>query len=239
MNIHDGVLFKIGVHADQEYPKECCGLIVIIKGKQKYIPCRNIAPSGRDFAIHPEDYADAEDLGMIAMVVHSHPNSAPKPSPADLIGCEKSGLPWLIMNGPTGKTYQFEPSGYKQELYGREFNHGIVDCYTFVKDYYENKLNIILPDFDRPNNWWLNGDNLYLDNIEEAGFYQVNEIEKHDMIYMTVASPVPNHAAIYIGDGLIGHHQEKRLSSRDVYGGWYQKITTHIMRHKEVSPSKQ
>ena len=48
---------------------------------------------------------------------------------------------------------------------------------------------------------------------------------------MQVASPVPNHAAVYLGDGLILHHLQGRLSSRDVYGGYWQKITTHILRY--------
>ena len=35
-----------------------------------------------------------------------------------------------------------------------------------------------------------------------------------------------------LGDGLILHHLQGRLSSRDVYGGYWQKITTHILRHR-------
>jgi hypothetical protein len=49
---------------------------------------------------------------------------------------------------------------------------------------------------------------------------------------MQVASPVPNHAAIYLDDGPILHHLQGRLSSRDVYGGYWQKITTHTLRHQ-------
>ena len=56
--------------------------------------------------------------------------------------------------------------------------------------------------------------------------------KKNDVIFMTVGSQVPNHGAVYLGDGKIGHHQVGRLSSIDVYGGWYEKITTHIARHK-------
>jgi hypothetical protein len=50
-----------------------------------------------------------------------------------------------------------------------------------------------------------------------------------DCFLMQVASPVPNHAAVYLGDGLILHHLQGRLSSRDVYGGYWQKVTTHIL----------
>jgi proteasome lid subunit RPN8/RPN11 len=223
---------EISSHAEQAFPSESCGVIVIVKGRKKYIPCRNIANQG-DFAIHPEDYAGAEDLGKIVMIVHSHPNVSPKPSAADLIGCERSGMPWLIINWPTAKTYEFKPTGYKTPLIGRVFQHGILDCYTFIQDYYDQNLNITLPDFYRPDNWWLSGANLYLDNFESAGFTQVDDLQEHDVILMTVASKVPNHGAIYAGDGKIEHHLVNRLSSRDILGGWYSKISTHYLRHKE------
>jgi len=225
------VMQAISDHAKRDYPRESCGVIIIVKGRKKYIPCRNIAPNGNDFAIHPEDYALAEDAGKVAMIVHSHPNTAPKPSPADLIGCERSNLPWLIINWPTGLTYEFEPTGYKAPLLGRVFQHGVLDCYTFIRDYYDQNLNITLPDFVRGDNWWLGEDDLYLDNFAKAGFSRVDELQEHDVILMTVASSKPNHGAVYVGDSRIEHHQVNRLSSRDVFGGWYQKITTDYLRH--------
>mgnify|MGYP003704446663 CR=1 FL=1 len=80
------------------------------------------------------------------------------------------------------------------------------------------------------------GQNLYLDNFGSAGFEALGSVQSEDMevgdvLLMQVASPVPNHAAIYLGDGLILHHLQGRLSSRDVYGGYWQKITTHTLRH--------
>jgi cell wall-associated NlpC family hydrolase len=49
---------------------------------------------------------------------------------------------------------------------------------------------------------------------------------------MHIVSPVPNHVAIYIGDNKILHHVQGRLSSRDVYGSYYQKVTAKILRHE-------
>ena len=218
-------------HAKQCYPLESCGLIVIVKGRKRYKPCRNIA-TGMQFAIHPEDYADAEDSGIIDTVVHSHPNLSPLPSPADLIGCEQSGLKWLIVSCPNGNTHEFKPTGYLLPLFGRSFEHGTIDCYTFIRDYYKQELSIEIPDYQRQHEWWLKSENLYLDNFKAAGFRQIDELQQHDVILMTVGGQVPNHGAIYLGDNKIGHHQVGRLSSKDVYGGWYAKITTHIVRHK-------
>ena len=100
-------------HAKACYPAECCGLVVIVKGRRSYKPCRNIA-TGLQFAIHPEDYADAEDSGVIDQVVHSHPDLSPLPSKADLTGCQQSGLEWLIVSYPSGETHEFKPNSEAQ-----------------------------------------------------------------------------------------------------------------------------
>ena len=226
------ILSEIADHASRDYPRESCGLVIIVRGKHKYIPCRNTAASNQHFIIHPEDQQNAEDQGEIAMVVHSHPNIPPVPSQADLVWCERTGLPWLIINWPTGQTYQFEPTGFVLPLTGRVYVHGAIDCYQLIADYYQRELSIELPDPDRSGQWWLNGKNLYLDNYKDAGFHLVDSPKRHDVILMRVASPVPNHGAVCLGDGTILHHQMNRLSSKDVYGGWFRKCTTHILRHE-------
>ncbi|MDP1019744.1 NlpC/P60 family protein, partial [Klebsiella pneumoniae] len=45
---------------------------------------------------------------------------------------------------------------------------------------------------------------------------------------------MPDHCAVYIGDGMIMHHQIDRLSCRAYYGGMYQKHTTHHLRHRDL-----
>lgn len=225
-------LEAIKQHALECYPRESCGLVVVVKGREQYVPCKNIATANNEFMIDPADYAAAEDRGAIIKIVHSHPDASPHPSEADNVGCEKSGLTWLIISVPTMQTHEFKPSGYQPPLLGRVFHHGVQDCYTFIRDYYKQILNVGIPDFDRADNWWQAGDDLYLQGFPKAGFTEVNEIQQHDVLLMQIASPVPNHAAIYVGDGKIQHHQTGRLSSCDVYGGWYRKITTHILRHQ-------
>ena len=224
----------ICAHAEQEYPRESCGLVVIRKGRQRYVPIKNIADHNEHFVMSAEDQVMAEDMGEVVAVVHSHPNLPPIPSQADLVGCERSGLPWLIVNWPTGVMYEFKPTGYKPPLYGRQFAHGVLDCYTWIQAYYGETLAIVLPDFVHQDEWWLKGQNLYLEGFESAGFVQVDTPQQHDGLLMRMGSPVPNHGAVFLGDGCIGHHHMGRLSSRDVYGGWYEKITTHILRHKSL-----
>jgi cell wall-associated NlpC family hydrolase len=51
---------------------------------------------------------------------------------------------------------------------------------------------------------------------------------------MQVASPVPNHAGVIDADGHLIHHCHGRLSSRDVYGGYWRHVTTHVLRHRSL-----
>lgn len=234
--MNEATLISIKNHASVEYPRESCGVISVVSGKERYTPCRNIAESNEQFVIHPEDYAKADDAGEILSIVHSHCNIPPAPSQADLVGCERSGLPWVIVSHPTGQVYTFEPSGYEAPLVGRQFSHGILDCYTLCRDYYKRTLDIDLIDFQRDYEWWLKGQNLYMDYFQAAGFVQIDlgDLREHDSVIMQVRSPVPNHAAVYIGDDRIIQHVMGRLSSRDVYGGWYRKCTILAVRHRSL-----
>src|SRR3546814_4028951 len=79
-------------HAVQEYPRECCGLVVLVAGHEQYVPCANVALGGRHFVMAPEDYARAEDAGEVVALVHSHPDAPAQPSAADRVACEATGL---------------------------------------------------------------------------------------------------------------------------------------------------
>jgi proteasome lid subunit RPN8/RPN11 len=227
-------LTAIHAHAKAEFPRECCGLITINKGREQYRPCENLADDpDHHFILSPKDYAGAEEVGDIIAVVHSHPNRAPIPTHADLVCCELTGLPWVIVNWPVGTVYEFTPTGYEAPYVGRDFHHGVVDCFSIIKDWYMRELGILLPDFPRDDGWWLKGGNLYLENFAKAGFVKMGEVplEVHDVILMQMASPVPNHGAIYVGDGRILHHPHGRLSGHDIYGGFWRKCTWTILRH--------
>lgn len=235
--MQDSTTQAIRDHAAREYPRECCGVVIVRKGREKYVPCRNMASTGEGedyFILNGADYAAAEEEGSIIAIVHSHPNTSPQPSQADLVGCEASGLPWVIVNWPTGQIVQFQPSGYKAPLTGRVFSHGILDCYSLIQDYYKEVLHIQLPDAERQYLWWETGQNLYMDNFERAGFRKVEDLQLHDVILIQLASTKANHGAVYIGNDYILHHPQHRLSSRDVYGGYWRKNTVCFIRHKDV-----
>jgi len=220
-------------HALTEYPRESCGLVVSVRGKPSYVPCRNQSEEPDHFILHPEDYAAAEDLGDIVAVVHSHPDAGPEPSLHDIASHAASRMTWWIVGLKDGlATWHEMPAAGELPLEGRVFVHGVIDCYTLVRDYYRQVLGIILPDFHRKDDWWHNGENLYVDNFERAGFVPVATPEPGDLIVMAIGSPTPCHGAIWLEGDVLLHHLYGRLSCKEVYGRAYRECTTHIMRYE-------
>lgn len=231
---------EIEWYAAKAYPEEACGLIVQVTNEMDpvvYWPCANLARNrAEQFHLDPVDWAQAEDKGIILAVVHSHPDASANPSQADRARCARSGLPWVIIGLPDKIIRVVNPRGYEADLVGREFCHGVQDCYTLIQDYYQRTLGIELPDFDREDAWWerCEDEGLYLKHYADAGFVDVGGPPcLHDVLLMKVASRKVNHAAVYLGGGVILHHLYGQLSERTVYEGDYQRRTQVILRHRQ------
>ena len=212
-------------HAKQCGEAECCGFVI---DNKTYLPCNNISPTPTEtFEIATEDWIKAEESGVITAVVHSHPNGLPILSEADQFYQQQTGLDWwLVCNN---KIHKFR---YIKPLLGREFNHGETDCLTLFRDAYM-LTGIDLPDYERQDDWWHNGQNLYLDLLPKNKFERVEDVQEGDIILVCLGSTVPNHAAIYIGNQFILHHCPNRLSKRDLYDGFWLKYTHSVWRHKQ------
>jgi proteasome lid subunit RPN8/RPN11 len=234
--ISDETREQILAHAQNEQPNECCGLVIIEGGREKYVPCANVSPEPRTtFTIDANDYNLADDRGEIIAIIHSHISIPPTPTDADRSSCEATGLPWLIVNPATGEWGGCEPCGFQAPLVGRQHVWGVMDCWTVVRDWYDRERGITLMNVPRQKNFWHRGENPLGNNWKSAGFRALDEgeeLEIGDVLLMqTGDSDVPNHVALYLGEDEILHHMENRLSSRDVYGGWYRKHTVMVVRY--------
>ncbi|WP_110641780.1 NlpC/P60 family protein [Salinicola sp. CPA57] len=192
------------------------------------------------FHVSKNDMIKATKEGLLA-VIHSHPDYPACPSESDMRTQLALDVPFAIVatdgKDATALTW-WGDNIEKAPLIGRGFIHGVQDCYSLIRDYYELELNVNLPEYPRSWEWWKLGQDLYSKNHESAGFIRVYEPQRGDMIYMQIRSGVPNHGAVYLGNNLILHHvtasnpvDQTRISKREPIARWLPYIT-HYYRHK-------
>jgi proteasome lid subunit RPN8/RPN11 len=211
-------------HALREFPKESCGLIT----PYGYIACKNIAEKPEDhFEISWDEIAPHS--GRILAYVHSHKWDSKGPGKSDMEGQIATNLPWgiILCSGETTKgPFYWGDMLECPPMLNREFRHGPSgtdgrgDCYALIKDWYKVNRNIILPEFPRDDHWWEEvkdkNDNLYMNGFKKAGFERITtELQEGDVILMQDRKfQVINHAGIYLGNNIVLHHREGKLSGR-------------------------
>jgi cell wall-associated NlpC family hydrolase len=205
-------------HALSQYPKESCG---IVKGK-KYIPIDNIS-------LEPEKHFEMKDYPRkgLKAIIHSHPNGTASPSELDMKCQLDTAVPWGIIalpdNQHANEIEWFGDQVKPDPLLGREFLHGIRDCYALVRDYYWLEKKTRLKEFPRDDHWWHTEQKLLNpENFIAAGFKEIesSQLQKGDVILCAILTRVVNHCGIYLGDGLVMHHLYDRLSRRQPLLPW-------------------
>lgn len=228
-----------------KYPNEACGF-VINDGSFKFIPVENISSDPiNSFLVSDEELAKIliTYKNQIEIFIHSHPvlqGEKPQYSPSKhdmesqiifgipfgIIVCDKYGCSDLISWGDT--------LPIKNPI-GRKFLHGVNDCYSLIRDVYrlgkegcaEFDIDwpfepILLPEVPRDDDWWGQGENLYVDYFEKFGFKEINisEVKAGDIFMIKLKSDKINHAGLMIGGDQLLHHLPDRLSRREISCLW-------------------
>lgn len=235
----------IKLDAIKRFPIESCGLVLARDdGSVFYKPVDNMSSD-------PENSFQIDDQLILALspsiraIVHSHPNGPNCPSQTDMEQQIAFALPFGIVS--TDGVGCLEPFFWgdqvpKMDLIGRPFQHGVTDCYALCRDFYAT-LGIKLNEHPREWEWWLNGGSLYEDFLAKEGFRRIDESEvrENDGFLAQIRSPTPNHAGVYVGDGLILHHlssrdpwDPSRISRREPVGGWSKFICGFWVRHESL-----
>lgn len=205
-------------HAEEVFPQESVGIVV----DGKYIRVDNTHEDPENhFKIHPDVLIKYE--GQIQAVIHSHNIDVhpAHPSKKD----QETQMDWnipfgiqLVNKSGAGNIIWFGDVLPMTELEGRPYIFGVYDCFTIWRDYYKLELGIDLPNVAREEDFWQKGDNLYIDNAERFGFYQVddNDLQVNDIVLIRIRSRViPNHGIIYLGGEVGLHHMPYKTSSKD------------------------
>ncbi len=119
VEIASSVLGEMFAHARDALPNECCGLLVGTEARiERAERARNLKASPTRYEIDPADHfrsirgARAEGLSVIG-AYHSHPRTAPEPSPTDLIEASDSALLCVIVSPATGEALGEQVGGFR------------------------------------------------------------------------------------------------------------------------------
>lgn len=218
-------------HAAASPHAEVCGLL--LECGRVWL-AQNVAanPAG-EFEISAEDWAAAQQLGRIAGIWHSHPQGGAAPSMIDRAMCERTALPWHIVSAPDGDYQLLQPCGWLAPYEGRPYCYGIFDCWELARDWQARERGHLLPRLDdAPDGWWLEKD-LVPALCQQAGLVPVaGDLQPGDIILMRCdhRSIGSDHAAVFIGDGRMLHQVRDQASRVCLYGGYWQRATTHRLR---------
>jgi cell wall-associated NlpC family hydrolase len=150
----------------------------------------------------------------------------------------KMNVPWAIIpldEERTGQPIVWGGDTPVPALVGRQFQHGITDCYAIIRDTFRLGREelakqdidwpyapIELPEVPRDDAWWMLGEDLYIDHFAKFGFVEINYTlaQPGDVFLVAVKCETINHGGVLIGGGLIMQHFPERLSQRTPAGLW-------------------
>ena len=239
---------EIKAHAEEQFPKECCG--VILKDGSLHV-CENVSGYPLEtFAIKFEDLKGIKTEDIEAFY-HSHPEGT-EPSTTDKYYAHKRNLQSFIYAIKEDEFSRYKPDQFFElPLEGRDFITNEVDCITLIKDYYKKNLNINIKDIKHeirelePSEWknqpefWKynrrNNEGLIL-LFEERGFKRVKDLKKHDLILSDNGLVRAfSHCAVYIGADKVIHHPYPVKSTIETIDYFKGRSMLQNMRHKTMA----
>lgn len=248
MKLNDKQLAIIHKHTLACYPNEA--VIAITKTTAK--PLVNIHETPEtDFKVDAKEFYKFKGIAL----VHSHPTVLGKPNPMYGNHYVDARVPsghdmqtQLNMNIPFGiiacDGTEISPilwfPDLESPLEGHEYTHGVYDCYRVIRAYYWQNYKILLQDFPRDYDWYKKTPRLYLDEFKNVGFDEITEdqLQPGDAIIIRLIAMHESHAAIYLGNDEIVHHNNDSLSRVENYSRWRPKMTRFLRyRHNNVQPT--
>ena len=221
-------LHDIEKHFEEEYPREGCGILGIQKGNLHWIPCENIATEEEEFVISSREFFKIKHKFDVVGIVHSHPDGEATPSEHDINCCNALGIPYYIFSYPDMNLSIVEPKSKNISLSGREYKFGVTDCFEATRDYLAS-VGINIPARDLfEDDWWKKGLDYFTDEIiSNYNFTRVyDDPQPNDVLIFSVTTEVGNHCGVYLGNDMMFHHAEKRLSCKEnLYPFWIQYLT--------------
>lgn len=203
----------------------------------EFVPCENVHHD-------PVNYFRFADVPSDATaIIHSHPGGPFCPTEADQRAQMAWGIPWAIVAFDDVRTelFWFGDEVEPLPLVGRGFRHYVADCYRAIRDAYKFECGLELGEWPREWRWWLSGAALYEHGFPLEGFREIplSDVRAGDAVLMSLRSKTPNHAALWLGAGLIYHHMSGKTESEPgrlstvEYAGRYQPYIVKALRNDD------
>jgi proteasome lid subunit RPN8/RPN11 len=221
-------------HAREFPSEEVCGLVISTGVKSVALRGSNIARNRLiHFDLDPEVFFRVPEGWEVIASYHSHPLGIVMPSEADKAACEATAMPMHIVAPGNGDHYELVPCGYKVPYLKRPYVLGVHDCWSLIKDWYQQEMGIELNGFMDERELYTRGEDVYVRNIEKAGFVDIGDmpVEHGDLMLIQIGPKGPNHGAIWLQSGRILHHVVDRVSKEDHWAGYWAQHLTHHLRH--------
>ena len=118
-----------------------------------------------------------------------------------------------------------------QSLLGRQWDYGVFDCFTLIRDYFKLQ-GIELPDFARPAELET-CESVFLAQAQKIGFKPVSYGSRcpGDVVIMRLGTKEPMHAAILLPDERILHQRQDSLSAIEPLGRYYVSKVAAVFRY--------
>jgi proteasome lid subunit RPN8/RPN11 len=111
IKLNKNIKKDIRAHSAEEYPNECCGLIIENEMKERLsYRCQNISPEkDKHFEIDARSYLKASKIGEIKAYYHSHPGDNNDFSGADKAVSKAHELPLIMYFLKENEFFVYEP----------------------------------------------------------------------------------------------------------------------------------
>jgi proteasome lid subunit RPN8/RPN11 len=224
-------------HALEVAPAEACGWVIkSATDALQSVRSENTAPDPlNQFQVEMERHLSLVKSGILVAYYHSHVTDEHLTdfSPADKRVSEETGYPVYLYLLKEDKMLVYVPSKFKMGLEGRPYIPRIFDCWKSVKDYYAS-IGIETPNLEFGLEEALKSNVDIQKLINESSFVPVTEPKKYDALLMHYKSIRPNHFGVYLGDGHFFHQLYNTPSKVEVYGDFWKRNTSLILRHKSL-----
>jgi hypothetical protein len=125
-----------------------------------------------------------------------------------------------------------------EHLLGRPFVYGESDCFSILRDFFQDNFSLEIPNFARPVDFWKQQIDLYGRLIWKVGFRPLDchprEYRPGDVFLHAIKSTWANHGSVLVDHAQVLHHLEGRVSELSPYNAFLRNTTIGVYRHPAV-----